>query len=1577
MSINFPLSPTLEQIYTFADRSWRWDGRAWRTFNTSVGYTGSAGESSFSYGPTAPSNPAIGDRWYDSVDGAELVYTNDGDSAQWVEVAASGFLGQTGYTGSTGSGGGPKITNIDITDSSYTLLDDTAVSTDGGYIKITGSGFESGCQILINNIPATSTTFISGTEVRAQVPATAAGTYIVYLVNTDGGVAIRINGITFSGTPTWVTGSGLSGDTDKAISIQLSASGAVSYSLAAGSTLPPGLTLSAGGLLSGTVTGINVETVYNFTVNAVDAELQDSPRSFSITITAGDPQIKYVTALLSPDLEVLPFNDDASTNNFPITVVGDTRPNNFGPYTPGYYSNFFDGTGDYLTVPGNTAFQFGTGDFTIETWVYPQNTSGTGLFEHRSAPSNIYLWYLTSTNLYPEFFTGVSYTGNISVPINRWSHLAVTRQSGTLRQFVNGVLAYSGTGINTALDSTGTIRIMASNDSAQYLGYASNIRVVKGTAVYTAAFTPPTQPLTAITNTSLLTCQSNRFTDNSTNNFVITRNGDTRIDGFDPFVPATEFSGRGSAYFDGTGDYLTVPPGTPTYLSSDLFTIEAWVYPNADNGVIVGRRAAAAARGFFLGYGTGGLANRFSFWAGDTDVNTWNLQLNSTNTFPLNQWYHVAATRSSSNVFTLWVNGVSEATGTSNFAIADNTSTLQIGILDTASSPLNGYISNLRIVKNTALYTANFTPPAAPLTAVAGTSLLTLQNNQPVNNNTFLDSSTNNFLITRNGNTTQGAFSPYGGGWSNYFDGNGDYLSVADNAALQYGTGDFTVEAWIYVTTLATAQPIFEQRASGVSTLTFVFYVATNGKLSFYVNPSPAIDFDLTVTTNSWNHVALVRQSGVMYCYLNGVKASNSIAWTGNNTTSINRIGAAYDGANINGYISNFRIVKGTAVYTANFTPSTTPLQPIANTSLLTCRDGSFVDDSANRFAMTVVGNTSVQKFGPFAGTTLPTPYYSAYFDGTGDFLTLSSAPVAATGTFTVECWVYVTGTAAAQSIYGQYLGNPSPAAGRWSMLWNDAANKFSFSIAATSYASASTYSANTWYHIAWVRDGSNNLSLYVNGVRDSITAGVSTSLYTGNPIIGARSDGTTPYTGYISNFRVTNTVVYSGTTYIVPTTPLTAISGTTVLTCQSPTFIDNSTNQLTITAAGNSQPTFFNPFTVTYSTLQSYSPSVFGGSMYFDGTGDFLRLPSNASLALGTSDFTLECWVYATSTPSDVGIFESRTNGVSTTVDGFTLTAFSSSVIRIFSNGVLISSSGTSYVNTWCHVAVTRSSGTWYLFINGVSQGTSATSRNLTNTDAVIGAGRYTTNSTPSAFFPGYISDVRIIKGQALYTSNFVPSNQPLTAVQNSVLLLNGTGAGIYDVSTLNNLETVGDARISTAVVKYGSTSMSFDGTGDYVVQPTSINYGYGTGDFTIEFWVYFNTVSSDQTIVSNLTSTSSVNPHIYLLGSGSTIRYYTNSADRIVGSAVSINTWYHVAVSRTAGSTRLFINGTQSGSTYTDSNNYGTSAPLGVGTYYSAGAPVSSATLNGYISDLRITKGYARYTANFTPPTAAFKKK
>jgi hypothetical protein len=100
----------------------------------------------------------------------------------------------------------------------------------------------------------------------------------------------------------------------------------------------------------------------------------------------------------------------------------------------------------------------------------------------------------------------------------------------------------------------------------------------------------------------------------------------------------------------------------------------------------------------------------------------------------------------------------------------------------------------------------------------------------------------------------------------------------------------------------------------------------------------------------------------------------------------------------------------------------------------------------------------------------------------------------------------------------------------------------------------------------------------------------------------------------------------------------------------------------------------------------------------------------------------------------------------------------------------------------------------------------------------------------------------------------------------------------------------------------------------------------------------------------------------------SGANICYYTNVGFQITGSTLSINTWYFIAVTRSSTSTKLFVNGTQSGSTYTDSTNYTSSSnPL-------VGALFDGYSLNGYIDDFRITKGYARYTSNFTPPTSAF---
>jgi hypothetical protein len=165
---NFPTSPALNQTYTNLDRSWTWNGQYWQStsatigYSGSIGYTGSAGspgsagyigskgESSFTFSSTAPSNPVVGDRWLDSDTMAEVVWTNDGDSNQWVEVAGTGFLGQTGYTGSTGSPGG-------YTGSASTVAGYTGSTGGLGYTGSIGAGYTGSASTVVGYTGSAST----------------------------------------------------------------------------------------------------------------------------------------------------------------------------------------------------------------------------------------------------------------------------------------------------------------------------------------------------------------------------------------------------------------------------------------------------------------------------------------------------------------------------------------------------------------------------------------------------------------------------------------------------------------------------------------------------------------------------------------------------------------------------------------------------------------------------------------------------------------------------------------------------------------------------------------------------------------------------------------------------------------------------------------------------------------------------------------------------------------------------------------------------------------------------------------------------------------------------------------------------------------------------------------------------------------------------------------------------------------------------------------------------------------------------------------------------------------------------
>ncbi len=619
-------------------------------------------------------------------------------------------------------------------------------------------------------------------------------------------------------------------------------------------------------------------------------------------------------------------------------------------------------------------------------------------------------------------------------------------------------------------------------------------------------------------------------------------------------------------------------------------------------------------------------------------------------------------------------------------------------------------------------------------------------------------------------------------------------------------------------------------------------------------------------------------------------------------------------------------------------------------------QNNTFLDSSTNNFTITRNGNTTQGTFSPFSQTG-----WSNYFDGSGDYL---SAPSSAdfgfgTGDFTLECWVYPLASTAQRILFGGGDMNNID-------IGFSPANTFQYyngSVQDTGISAAT----KQWFHIAVSRT-SGTTSVYVNGTRTnnfSDTSSTSTRQY----YIGGSNTGTNPFNGYISNARIIKGAgIYSGTTITVPTTPLTAVTNTVLLTCQSNRFIDNSTNAFAITRNGDTSVQAFSPFAPT----AAYSAATVGGSGYFDGTGDYLSVPASSQFLPGVNtDFTFEAWVYLTAAPSAQGATVVGTGEYGTTSDwsiAIDSSRFPFFYFAVPPGGFAITSSTAINVNSWNHIAVTRSgtgSNNLKMFLNGVNvaQASRNDTMDYTGNNLSIGADE----NGDESVLTGYISGLRLMNGTG-YTSISVPTAPP-TNITNTVLLLNFTNAGITDATAKNVLETVGNAQISTTQSKFGGSSMSFDGNGDYLRFPNGSFVQFNAGDFTIEAQLYLNTTTGNQTIIDCRPGTAG--NYILLHYTSNSLNVFINGSTVITGGSLTANVWNHIALARSGTSMKLFVNGTQVGSTATNSTNF---ANPGNGYPFIGSNYVPNDYLNGFLDDLRITNGVARYTANFTAPTSAF---
>jgi hypothetical protein len=626
--------------------------------------------------------------------------------------------------------------------------------------------------------------------------------------------------------------------------------------------------------------------------------------------------------------------DDGSTSNHTITANGNVTQGSFGPFArpDGEWSWSFDGDGDSLTYTNDATMSL-DGDYTFELFFNARTIVIDNQHPNTFLIGSTQL-YIHSSDKYVSWYAGADIvkSADNSILTNTWNHVAVVRSgtgSNNTSLYLNGTRVAQATNTATQGASSGTARIGSYTASGgNFNGHISNLRLLKGTALYSgSSITVPTSALTAITNTKLLTCQSNRFIDNSSTGFALTPVGNPAVTAFGPFLSNSVYDpavNGASAYFDGDNDFLSTGDSAD-FVLGDTFTLEAWVYPTVSESNDYPMIMAQAG-----GYPTGWYfslryTNEVNFYlnAADNAGGAIDLTTDGSDPVQINAWNHIAFSVSSGTGY-IYVNGArksSAATGINNNLDRSST-TFIIGTMDGASYDFDGYICDARIVKGTALYSGTtYTVPTAPLTAVTNTKLLlNMADGQAIDS-----TSQNNLTLygTAKTSTAQKKF----GTASLLLDGNSDYATFSENGGNNIdGGGNWTVEFfWRFVNKTSPAYQELITKGNG-----FQIYTG-NGTLSLALSSNNS-SYDIanaggtTLDNDVWYHLALVKNGTSYKLYLNGTSdisvTSSSNLDTGGFPWFLGTLRTAETTYPSNGYMDEVRISKF-ARYTSNFTAPT------------------------------------------------------------------------------------------------------------------------------------------------------------------------------------------------------------------------------------------------------------------------------------------------------------------------------------------------------------------------------------------------------------------------------------------------------------------------------------------------------------------------------------------------------------------------------------------------------------------------------------------------------------------------------
>lgn len=699
------------------------------------------------------------------------------------------------------------------------------------------------------------------------------------------------------------------------------------------------------------------------------------PSNFSLTFIVTVTNSRYTNLLLTADSAAQNvIVQDASSNSNTMTVTGSAGiiSGTLSPYRSGGYSAYFDGGADYANIAGSSslysAMDFGTDDYTVEFWMYPELSSNCFLFGFSDSGGNdssvafALRINMSGSNLLVRF-QNCNDAGTLNLTLEatgdynyKWSHVAITRTGGNQYMYING------SQVDTQSDASAHMRTPSTSFSIgragdrstfYYKGYISDLRIVNGTAIYTGNFTAPTEYLEAVTNTELLTCRDGWYKDNSSNAWTITtpsttgEGAQTRpFTAYDnPEYNDSDHGGsisfnsnyQGASAHTSQSRYI-YSSGIKFYPRSTSWTFECWSRLNSNN---YNHTTDWDLIDAYANTNNG----RWLFGTYDGYYRLFPSSANYSTSRPgVDKWEHIAITHNgSNNQEKVYINGNLEITTTVAYEFHDRE--FYIGS-NRASGGRNwpGDVADIKYTRGAIVYNSNFTPPTAPVSTVFSTN----------NSDNFLlkgnfssiidKSQVSNLVLNGNttGSTTQIKFANTK---SVKFDGSGDYIDIQENPLLDLDGMDFTVEAWVKLNNLsgpqtliafalphATFQISLSRDSSGTT------YIMTGNTNSTSWADTGAIQSSSALTagaSGSWHHVACTvqRSTNTIVLYHDGssvgsVTASSKMP---NYMAGNIRIGAynhptVSPGEFLNGYVQDLR-VSSYVRYTGNFTVPSAPLE--------------------------------------------------------------------------------------------------------------------------------------------------------------------------------------------------------------------------------------------------------------------------------------------------------------------------------------------------------------------------------------------------------------------------------------------------------------------------------------------------------------------------------------------------------------------------------------------------------------------------------------------------------------------------